>query len=101
MVINPRNYKSCGCVYADSGPAGKIGEDSIALAESVGVPSNPKNGGVGHGIVYIVFPNTSGPWPIDKEAIKAGGQKLFELWGGLERLKLSLPEIRWLSQSKS
>lgn len=95
FVVNPKNGKSCGCIYADSGPKGKIGEGSIALAKSLGIPSSPKNGGIGHGIVYIVFPQSNQIWPMTTENIKEISLNVFQRWGGLNRLKEALPEIEW------
>lgn len=74
-------------VVADVGPANKIGEGSIALAERLGIPSNAKNGGIDHGITYIVFPNSGEHWPMTVEEINQAGAKLFKDWGGPERLK--------------
>lgn len=37
--------KSVDCVVADKGPAGKIGELSIAAARALGMPSSPRSGG--------------------------------------------------------
>ncbi len=95
FVVNSKNGKSCGCIYADSGPAGNIGEGSIALAEALGVPSSPKNGGTGHGIVFVVFPGSRKGWPMSTDEIKATGEEIFAQWGGMDRLKAALPEIEW------
>jgi hypothetical protein len=95
LVINSTNGKSCGCIFADSGPKGSIGEGSIALAKALGVPSSPKNGGTGHGIVYVVFPKTKGNWPINTDEIKVKGEELFKTWGDTPRLKAALPEVVW------
>src|SRR5581483_829003 len=54
--INLRNGKTCSAIFADFGPRDKIGEGSIALAEALGIPSDPRTGGVPDGIVYLVFP---------------------------------------------
>lgn len=46
-------------IYADSGPAGKLGEGSIYLANQIGLNSSPKTGGTSSGIIdYIIFPNS-------------------------------------------
>jgi hypothetical protein len=94
-VINPKNGKACGCLYADSGPAGRIGEGSVALAKALGIPNSPKHGGIGHGLAYVVFTGTKGSWPIGPPDIKARGRELFEAWGGLDRIKAGLPDIDW------
>jgi hypothetical protein len=95
FAVNSKNGNSCGCIYADSGPKGSIGEGSIALAKVLGIPSSPKNGGIGHGIAYVVFPKTKGNWPMDAGTIKTKAEELFKAWGGMPRLKSALPEISW------
>ena len=50
-------------VVADVGPAGKLGEGSIALAKALGIPSSPRNGGVSSGVSVQVWRNTSKGWP--------------------------------------
>jgi hypothetical protein len=74
-------------VLADFGPSNFIGGGSIALAESLGLPSNPNTGGVARGITYLVFPGSGGAWPKTVEEIDREGAKLFQAWGGLDRLK--------------
>jgi hypothetical protein len=54
VVIRPATGVYDYAVYADVGPANKIGEGLIAAYGSSGRPSSPKSGGVAHGIVYIV-----------------------------------------------
>ena len=58
-VYNTTNGQGCYAIFADGGPAGKLGEGSIYLANQLGINSNPKTGGTSSGIVdYIVFPNS-------------------------------------------
>lgn len=60
-----------GAIVADVGPEGKLGEGSIALAQALGIPSSPKNGGTSFSVKYTVFPGTSKGWVrhgIDTEA---------------------------------
>lgn len=42
-------------VVGDTGPAGIIGEASYATAEALGINPDPKAGGVGSGVTYILF----------------------------------------------
>nr|WSW65522.1 glycoside hydrolase family 75 protein [Streptomyces sp. NBC_00995] len=42
-------------VVGDTGPAGIIGEASYATAEALGIDPDPKAGGVGSGVTYILF----------------------------------------------
>jgi hypothetical protein len=55
VVIRPETGAITYAVYADVGPAGKIGEGSIALTNALGVPSSAKTGGTGSGIIYLVY----------------------------------------------
>lgn len=42
-------------VVGDTGPAGIIGEASYATAEALGIDPDPKSGGTGSGVTYILF----------------------------------------------
>jgi Fungal chitosanase of glycosyl hydrolase group 75 len=95
VVIRPRTGASAYAVYADVGPANKIGEASIALADALGIPSSPKDGGAGHGIFYLVFPGSAQGWPLSQEEIDRGTGKLFDNWGGIEKVKDSCPHLDW------
>ena len=95
VVIRPRTG-ACGyAVYADVGPANRVGEASIALANALGVPSSPKNGGVGHGIFYLVFRGSTQSWPLSQEEIDRNAGELFDNWGGLEKVKECSPHLDW------
>jgi len=82
-------------VYADVGPANKIGEASIALANALGIASSPKTGGIGHGIAYIVFPGSAQNWPLSQPDIDQYGAQLFSKWGGLDKAKECFPDLNW------
>lgn len=82
--------KMCGAIVADVGPAGKYGEGSVALAEALGIPSNPRSGGCSSGVTWLVFPGSSGGWPRQTEVGQQAGV-LFANWGGQQGLDL-LPE---------
>ena len=52
--------KSVDCVVADKGPAGKIGELSIAAARAIGLPSSPRNGGTTKAeVFYELWPGVA------------------------------------------
>ncbi len=51
VIIRPATGAYDYAIYADVGPANKIGEGSIALASALGIPSSPKTGGTAHGII--------------------------------------------------
>jgi hypothetical protein len=95
VVIRPYTGAYDYAVYADVGPANKIGEASIALAAALGVPSNPKNGGIGHGIAYIVFPGSAQGWPLSQPDIDKYGAQLFSNWGGLDKAKDCFQDMNW------
>jgi hypothetical protein len=95
VVIKPKGNVCGYAVYADVGPANKIGEASIALASTLGIPSSPKNGGIGHGLAYIVFPGSQPDWPLTQPQIDQAGTKLFTDWGGLEKAKECFPDLPW------
>jgi Fungal chitosanase of glycosyl hydrolase group 75 len=94
-VIRPATGAIAFAIYADVGPAKKIGEASIALAKTLAIPSNPKTGGVGHGIIYIVFTGTTGGWPISQKEIDQQGSELFQNWGGKDKAKACFPDQHW------
>lgn len=95
VVIRPATNTYDYAVYADAGPPLKIGEGSIALAAALGLPSNPKDGGTGHGIIYVVFPGSQQGWPLSQVQIDQYGAALFAKWGGLEKAKECFPGAAW------
>jgi Fungal chitosanase of glycosyl hydrolase group 75 len=95
FVVNSANGKSCGCVFADTGPDDELGEGSIALAKALGIDANPRDGGVDDGLAYIVFPSSGPGWPSSADEIKKKATKLFETWGGMEKIKEGLPRLDW------
>jgi hypothetical protein len=97
VVIRPATGVYDYAVYADVGPANKIGEGSIALAAALGIPSSPKSGGVGHGIVYIVFSASGQGWPLSQPEIDQYGGQLFAKWGGVDKAKDCFPDSDWNS----
>lgn len=70
-------------VCADIGPADHLGEGSIALANGLGIPSNPRNGGTGQEVTYVVFPGSRADWPLTQAQIDQRAATLFAAWGGL------------------
>lgn len=58
-VYNTTTGQGCYAIYADSGPAGSLGEGSIYLATQIGVNPNARTGGTSSEIIdYIVFPGS-------------------------------------------
>ncbi|GHM98654.1 hypothetical protein WSM22_01440 [Cytophagales bacterium WSM2-2] len=74
LVVNRENNKRCYAIFADTGPANKIGEGSIYLAQKLGVNSNAKNGGISSGIVFILFKNSGKKKVLSKEEITDIGE---------------------------
>jgi Fungal chitosanase of glycosyl hydrolase group 75 len=84
-VFNMRNGKLSYAIFADIGTAG---EGSIALAEGLGIWSDARAGGAWGGIVYVVFPGSGDHRPKSVDQINQGAAKLFQDWGGTERIRL-------------
>ncbi len=89
LVTNMKNGKSAFAIFAYIGPHDQIGEGSIALANALGLDSNPRYGGIEEPIIsYLVFPKSGlgqGKLPT-LEMINASASQVFEQWGGAERL---------------
>lgn len=94
--LNSPLLKVSHAIYADIGPASKIGEGSVALAEALGVKSDPKTGGIDDGILYIVYPGSgAGPNKLRTLAeIENNGEELFSNWGmgGMTQVHDLFPE---------
>jgi hypothetical protein len=88
VAYNVDNNEMAFAQFCETGPDGALGEASIALANALGVNSNPKHGGVsGRRIVYVVFPGTGLGRGFTVAQINATATPVFESWGGLARLK--------------
>ena len=81
-VRNERTGKTVFAVVADIGPRDHQGEGSIKLAKELGINPNPRNGGIGSGVSYVVFPGSKKTWPLSHEQIQAEGAKLYAAYGG-------------------
>jgi hypothetical protein len=90
-VINKKNGKVAYAIFADVGPADKLGEGSIALANNLGIYSSPKDGGVNEGIIYIVFPGSGNGQSRSLEEIHSYGNNLLNDWGGQDFLLSFFP----------
>jgi len=90
-VVNLRNGKVAGAIVADeSAPELKMGEGSIALANALGIDSNPRTGGIEHGIAYVVYPGSGNGNPRGSTDIASISRRHFETWGSLQKLKTCL-----------
>jgi Fungal chitosanase of glycosyl hydrolase group 75 len=52
-IFNTENKLNCFAIFADVGP--DVGEGSIHLAKKLGIPGDPRVGGIDSGILYFVF----------------------------------------------
>lgn len=91
-VLNMRNGKFSHAIFAD---IGALGEGSIALADNLGIWSNARAGGAWGGIVYLVFPGSGDHRPKSIEEIDAVASKLFEDWGGADRIRSCADAFTW------
>ena len=80
-VYDPRTGRTALAIFADTGPADALGEASIALAEALALPSDPRHGGVeAPRIAYVLFPNTGDRRPRPAAQIERDGQRALDAW---------------------
>jgi hypothetical protein len=90
-VVNLRNGKISAALVADqSAPELSVGEGSIALADALGVDSDPRYGGKDKGISFVIYPGSGNGQPRTLEDISVNSKRLFEAWGGLDKLNSCL-----------
>ncbi len=88
MVINLHNREMSAAIVADeSAPDLPMGEGSMALANALGIDSNPRTGGIDNGVVYVIYPNSGNGRPRSLEEIHSLARSQFETWGGMAKLK--------------
>ncbi len=91
-VYDPRTGSTALAIFADIGPANALGEASIALAEALALPSDPRHGGVeAPRIAYVLFPGTGDRRPRPAAQIERDGQRALDAWGGAARLRACFP----------
>lgn len=83
VVVNLRKASSAYAIFAD---IGTLGEGSVALANELGIWSDAREGGTRGGILYLVYPGSGSRQPRSLEEIKSETDKLFQDWGGMEKL---------------
>jgi hypothetical protein len=87
-VVNLKNGKIAAAIVADeSAPQLKLGEGSIALAEVLGIDSDPRYGGSDGGVAYVIYPDSGNGRPRALEDIIANSERQFQMWGGLDKLQ--------------
>jgi hypothetical protein len=96
MCFNDATGKLSWAVYADIGPANQIGEGSMALADALGIASDPKSGGTSkETVAMIYFAGSKIGWPRSNDELQAQAYQLFIDWGGYDSAKQLLPQINW------
>lgn len=94
-VVNLQDDKVTGAIVADESARGlPMGEGSIALANALGVDSNPRTGGIEQGIAYVIYPGSGNGKPRLPKAIASISQAKFMNWGGLRRLHACLANTK-------
>jgi hypothetical protein len=88
VVVNRANGRVAYAVFADVGPKGRIGEGSIALANQLGIPSNPRHDSAPDGVIYLVFSGSALPAGrrITVHRVRSSAARLYRDWGGMPRL---------------
>jgi hypothetical protein len=90
-VVNLKNRKVSAAIVADeSAPNLPVGEGSIALAESLAIDSSPRHGGQNGKVVFVIYPGSGNGKPRKLKDILASSNRLFESWGGINRLDACL-----------
>jgi hypothetical protein len=90
-VVNLTNGKvSAGIVADESAPELPLGEGSIALADALGIDSNPRNGGSDGGVAYVIYPDSGNGKPRALQDIVRNSEHQFQMWGGLDKLHACL-----------
>jgi len=81
-VLNNQNGLLAYAIYGDVGPRGRIGEGSIALADKLKIPSNPRRDSVPGGVTYVVFPGSAARLgkSITLSRINGSGSRLYREW---------------------
>jgi len=67
-------------VVGDTGPDDIIGEASYATAKALGIPADPRGGGVASGVTYIVFKDSRVKPIEDRKEAVAVGERLAKLF---------------------
>jgi hypothetical protein len=90
-VVNLENGKTAAAIVADeSAPNLPIGEGSIALATALDIDPDPRSGGQDKNVAYIIYPHSGNGGPRELLEIITNANRLFEAWGGIEKLNACL-----------
>jgi len=87
-VVNLENGKVAGGIVADeSAPELPMGEGSMALAKMLGIDDNPRTGGIGRGVAWVIYAGSGNGEPRPLDEITRVAEANFEKWGGLVKLR--------------
>jgi Fungal chitosanase of glycosyl hydrolase group 75 len=96
MCFCPQTGNQSWAIYADIGPANKLGEGSMYLSSELGLSDSPKSGGTSKEIIVMVYwPGSKIGWPRPHEELRNKAYQLFADWGGLDTLALAMPQFDW------
>lgn len=86
----------CEIIYADVGPAGEIGEGSVALHTGLKLFHGVGSGHDTEDVCTLLFPGSrhSPAWPVAHDALHTDARMLFASWGGIERMRALYPSLR-------
>jgi len=92
-VVNTQTGRSAYAIFADVGPKGRIGEGSIALANKLGIPANPRHDSVADGVTYLIFPSSAlrTTSAITRARINSAGARLYRAWSKQKDCALATP----------
>lgn len=91
-VWNRRNERLAHAIFADVGPKTRIGEGSIALAKTLGIPHDPRTGGESDRVVVcVVFAGSGNGSGRSLADIDRRTASLLRKWGGVARLRTTKP----------
>lgn len=92
LVVDLESGARSFAIFADVGPRRSIGEGSMALADALGLPSNPRRGGKAGGLAYLIWPGSGEGVPLTPTKIAARGAAELRDWGGEARLERCLSD---------
>ncbi len=81
IIVNLRNRKHVGAIFADIGSKDHLGEASIAAARALDIPESPRNGGASGDVFYLVFPRSGDGRPKPRQEVEQLAGELFSAWG--------------------
>jgi hypothetical protein len=93
LVIDVASGRQAPAIVADIGPGNSLGEGSVALADALGIPSDPRSGGTDGEVLYVIFPGSGVGRPQDLDVIRDTATHRFAEWPGANRLAACVPGL--------